>query len=359
MPTQYENFDSLIQTLHAGQGVVKEAVSESSDSNIIIVNEKRRFQASEDFNTEIAYEGDIHSQIITFKLPKFQDSHILAECQFKDLRWKNLSSGMEGTSPLKRVEAQELETAFYAQWEVPPEICTQSGKIELSISIYDKDTDGQIAYSWNTAKYTELSIASSMDSVNYSFPAKNEILVIDKDTKQILAPKGYNNTVCLYGDVGVGSVYFLVNRFVGKNSSLDTLTAKTAIYIVIKGYRRKYIFGETDNLSTKKLYTPDIANNEDALVFIEWKVPAEITANELFGAAEMKISIEFSEKENDGNGEEIITKRWFSNTYNNLAIGKSLIQEQEAPDAPSITEEKIFSLIDKYFDVHEIIFESE
>ena len=265
---------------------------------------------------------------------------------------------MEGTSQLKIIEEENLETAFYAQWEVPPEICTQSGKIELSISIYDKDAQGQVAYSWNTAKYTELSIASSMDSVNYSFPAKNEILVIDKDTKQILAPKGYNNTICLYGDVGVGSVYFLVNRFVGKNNSLDTLTAKTAIYIMIKGYRRKYIFGETDTLSNKKLYTPDIANNDDALVFIEWRVPAEITANELFGAADMKISIEFSENEVGDNGEEVITKRWFSNTYNDLEIGKSLIQEQEVPDGPSITEEKVFSLIDKYFDVHEIIFES-
>jgi hypothetical protein len=107
-------------------------------------------------------------------------------------------------------------------WEVPAEACTQAGTLEISISIYDK-SGNQVVFSWNTAKYAGLTIGGSLESVGFEFPPKDEILVIDRDTKSIVAPAGYNNTICNYGEVGVTEVYFLVNRYLGKKRELDVM----------------------------------------------------------------------------------------------------------------------------------------
>jgi hypothetical protein len=90
------NFDELLQNLHDGAGT--ELVD---DSAAIVINERRQFEIPADYNTIIAFEGDVNSQIITFEIPQKHENHELSKCKYKQLRWKNLTSGLEGKSTLK------------------------------------------------------------------------------------------------------------------------------------------------------------------------------------------------------------------------------------------------------------------
>ena len=123
----YDNFQDLIDSLHSG---ISDTAEE--DKNIIEINEKRQF-VLKDFDAVVAHEGDINSQIITFKLIKFSDNHDLSACSSHIIKWKNLASGIEGTSDLNILDDLISETDFYATWELPPEICTQAGSLEISI----------------------------------------------------------------------------------------------------------------------------------------------------------------------------------------------------------------------------------
>ena len=353
------NFDSLLESLHGGDSRLKD--NRDGDKNIIIVDDKRQFQPTADFNKIIAYQGDINSQIITFKLPRYHDEHDLSECEFKEIKWRNLSSKQEDTSSLN-IDGEAQENNFYVTWEAPPEMCSASGAIEISISMYDK-SDGYIAFSWNTATYSGLSIGASSASVSHTFPTKSEILTISKETKNIVAPAGYNNTICTMGDIGVAHVYFLVNRYLGTDESLDVLgenlpeDTKVAIsmYIIANGFRRK----DTIFLSVKP-YTISLEDrNKDGMVFIDWAVPAEITGGSL-NANSLEIAIEFEQAKTQmvgGEEKKIIEKRWISNPYKELKINKSIVQSVDTPGGGA-TEEYVYKLIDEYFEVHEITWEA-
>lgn len=344
-------FDDLLSGLH--NGTAKLADSREDDNGIIIINDKRQFQPSVDFDTTIAYEGDINSQIVTFKLPRYHDKHDLSGCQFKQVRWKNLGSGMENTSDLK-IDGEPTTDNFYLTWEVPSEACTAAGRLEISISCYDKTTDtSYIAYSWNTALYTGLSIGASIATVGHTFPAKSDILIIDKETKNIVAPSGYNSTICVLGDVGTVHVYFLVNRFLGSDGSFDILGEgiEPAMYIIANNERRK----DTSCLELKT-YTEELEDrSREGLVFIDWAVPSELTSGAL-NANDFEIAIEFAKVIRTEN-ESIVEKRWLSNPYNGLKIGKSILQSIVTPSGDA-TEEYVYKLIDKYFEVHDITWEA-
>jgi len=62
----------------------------------------------------------------------------------------------------------------------------------------------------------ELKIGISLDTVGYDIqsygenyiPAKNEILIINTESRAIISPPGYNHIFCNYGDIGTSVVYF-------------------------------------------------------------------------------------------------------------------------------------------------------
>lgn len=333
------SFSDIISKLHSTVAESANNLDENGKvKNALIINNKRQISATEDFDTVIAYEGDINSQIITIQCPRYHDEHDLSACGHKELKWKNDGGGTEGVSTLKTISSGIDETIFYMQWEVPADTCAKSGNVKISISIYDKNGDYTV-FSWNTAEYTALSIGQTMNSVSSNFPAKDEILVIDEDTKNIVAPSGYNNTICTYGDIGVSEVYFLVNRYLGKNNDINVLNSTTSIYIIING-RRGVCTSENESLVVKQLYTEEIDDrNNEGLVLIRWKVPNGITAGNN-GPGTFSIMLGF---EQGG-------KRWFSNVYQHLNIGESLVQiEPGESEEWGVLEDAVKSIIDEYF----------
>ena len=333
------SFDELLTDLHSNANVTDTAAA------YIEITEKRQLVPTSDFDTVIAYEGDINSQIIYFKPWPSADGHDLTACTNKELKWKNLSSKVEGTSSLI---AETKSGGTMLKWEVPSDLCTEAGNIEISLSFFDK-ADNKVVYSWNTASYAGLSVGKTMDSVESAFPAKDEILFIDEESKNIIAPAGYNNVICNYGDVGVANVYFLVSRYLGKRNSLDVLDENTrvTVYVQMNGYRRKQIL-------EKLPYTTAIdGRTNEGLVFLQWEVSADFTSGEL-GAHKMIIAVEFAELNQD----EEPVKRWFSNTYQLLEVAPSVIQIDNPGEGDTpMTEDIIYQLITDYFTVHDVVWD--
>lgn len=332
------SFDTLLKSLHnndvAGQNT--DMIVGSATANLV-VDAKRQFSPVNDFDTIIGYEGDINSQIIVIELPETHKGHHLSKCGYKELKWKNLSNGVEGISTLV---VKNVSPTLY-EWQVPADIMSAAGTIEIYISIYDKigtEPNTQIAFAWNTAPYSGLSIGKTMSSVGSHYPARDEILVINKDTKQIVAPMGYNNIICNYGDIGA-EVYFLVDRQLGKGNIIDVNDSNTqiAIYVVMNGCR-----GIDNNpiRIEKQLYTEQIGEDTNGLVLLTWKVPAGITSG-VGGANTLQIMLQFE------NGEQ----RWSTNIYSKLKVGESLFSIGEIPEGDfPLTQDLIESIVQNYLD---------
>jgi hypothetical protein len=139
------NFNSLLEQLHGG--LTNGPVVVEMD-NYITIDNNRKFILPEDFNTTIAYEGDVNSQIITFKCPKIYEGHDLSQCDTKRLRWINEKGGREGSSVLQP-EVNDDNT-FLLKWEAPAEAFNHSGPLSISITLSDY-VEGRLAFSWNTA----------------------------------------------------------------------------------------------------------------------------------------------------------------------------------------------------------------
>jgi hypothetical protein len=279
----------------------------------------------------------------------------LFSCEYHELRWRNQKSGLEGVSKLTPKE--ETDNTFLLTWELPPEACTEAGTLEISVSCYDRlvkgDTTSSVIYSWNTSEYTGLSIGKSMGRVGFYTPAKDEILLVDKDSRNIVAPQGYNNTIGNFGESGISNVYFLINRYLGKDNSLDVMNANITLYIVIP----EVMTAKTNSGDIlKRLYTEEITDRKnEGLVLLTWPVPKAVTANWGAYAGSFNIALGIETEDNS----------FLSNTYTKLAIGDSLIRrvtpitppDPENPDEN--LEATIFKSIDKYFAINDVSFFSE
>ena len=71
---ELKDFSTLIGSLHDSAKLTDSV----SDDTILVVNNKRQITAGKDFDTVIAYEGDINSQIITIKINRTYDAHDLS-----------------------------------------------------------------------------------------------------------------------------------------------------------------------------------------------------------------------------------------------------------------------------------------
>jgi hypothetical protein len=80
---------------------------------------------SSEFNSTIAYAGDINSQIIRFICPETYDGHSLKDCSNHEIRWYNVGSGVGDKSELE--VGDSVEGGFILSWLVPPEAATKNG----------------------------------------------------------------------------------------------------------------------------------------------------------------------------------------------------------------------------------------
>ena len=326
-------FDDILATLHDNAG---DARLNDNDA-VIRITDRRTFDVPQNYNTILGYAGDINSQVVTFELPEKHEEHNLLACANKVLNWKNLASNVEGTSTLLAADASGVSRQY--KWEVPPEAMTQAGKLEIAISLYDTK-NGNIAFSWNTPPYSGFSIGASFTYIGSiwtggKMPAKDEILNVDIEGRQIVAPGGYNKTICNYGDIGTSKVFFLVNKYV---RGIEVLDEATAVYVNVAFDSETSEWKKID----KSAITPYSENGNK--VIICWDVSSDITNNNQKYVGNIAISLKF---EKIINGQ--IAQRWVTSSYTQLKIGSSLILNT-ITDIVERDEEILERAIDNYFD---------
>jgi hypothetical protein len=155
------------------------------------------------------------------------------------------------------------------QWVVPADAFTQAGKIEISISLFDRNDNGKLVFAWNTASCSDLGVGSTLASVDSYYPANDEILTIDVDSRNIAAPKNYNNVVAYCGDIGVAKVYFATKRYI---KGIDLLNESTSIQVY-------YSFGGTilhspnGKIIRKEFIATISGRDNEGLVLLTWSLP--------------------------------------------------------------------------------------
>lgn len=302
------SFDEILNNLH-GSGI-SVTTTDAEESMPIEITPQRTFRVPSEYNTTLGYAGDVNSQIVTFKLPKTHEGHELSSCQKKKIKWKNLSSGLEDSNEL--TECNSYDDHWTATWEVPPEAMSQAGNLEVAISLYDIK-DNKIAFSWNTASYKGFQIADSFIHVGQNLngqnlPARDEILTVNVDTRQIVAPQGYKTTIANYGDIGVSKVYFAINKMV---NGIDLSSSKTKIILKVS-FPNTLAGDERDNITKQEL----LQNGQEYLIC--WNVPPSITSNVAYYVGNITISLEIVSMEGG-----TINKRWSSSSFSQLNIAPS------------------------------------
>lgn len=348
------SFDEILASLHNDAILADDAV----DTPITVTNQ-RQFEVPSDYDLVLGYAGDVNSQVVTFKLPRKHESHDLYACAYKKLKWKNLASGVEGTSTL--TAADPSETAMIVTWEVPSQAMTQAGNIEVAISYYDISDNGAIAFSWNTATFSGFKVGASFVHVgeywdNGKMPAKNEILNVNTEGRQIIAPVNYNNNICNYGDIGTSKVFFAIDKNI---RGIDVFDDAAAVYVNVQ-------FGTevTEWMEIPKDNFKPYSENADKAIAC-WDVPAKISNNNYGYIGNISISLKFEMEDGNGN----ITKRWVSSSFTQLSIGPSLltntvvdIAERNEDLIKEIVAESVDEIIDKevgeYFDEHSFVVEA-
>lgn len=307
------SFDEMLAKLHNNALL-------TDMEQCIEINNKRQFIIPPDFDTTIAYEGDVNSQIVTFVCPITHEGHDLSQCEYKKLLWVNKTSGAEGVSTLTNINSED-PTTQKLEWLVPPEVFTKAGTIELSISLYDL-VGGSLAFAWNTATFSQLQVGSTMQEVGLTdvnthttgrrAPARNEILTIDLDRRNIVVPSGYNYMVANYGEIGLSTLHFQVNRYY---KNLDLTQATITIVPLIGGESQEYnIF--TNNPNRFLIYAD--GSNGDGIIQFDWRIPEEITNNSKGYTGTFSLGISFR-----WNNDKQILRL---STFDGLKIGGTIIK---------------------------------
>ena len=290
MPT----FDDVLKELHNKEGVV---LTDAEANEPIIINSLRQFEVPKGYNLTIAYEGDVNSQVITFKVPRIHEGHDLSECSLKTIRWKNHTSNIEDCSNLEVDNDSKTSNDFLVKWIVPPAAFSAAGTLEISISLYDLvGTLNQIAFSWNTATYSGFSIGKSLSSVGKGpnipsivAPAKNEVLFINEETRSIIAPQGYNFNVTTLGNKNTDVLYFQVSKKIGE-LELTNDAVKISIVVAMGGYVDEFpIQNKLASFAEGSLGT--------GLMNFVWQIPEEISSNVFEYTGPFSIAISFKKTE--------------------------------------------------------------
>lgn len=326
-------FEELLSKLHPTEGASLSDTNENGETEqVIVINDKRQFIIPENYNTVLAYEGDVNSQIVTFQLPLYHEGHDLSKCSLKVIRWKSLSTNIEDWSVLEGVGINNEKGTQTLKWTIPPAAFVQAGNIEIAISLYDFDENKKIAFSWNSASYSGFKVEKTLSNIDhqgahneYNIPSKNEILRIYEEGHNIVAPQNYNFKIGNYGNKNTSFVYFQAPTNIG---GINLLDASTEISVICSIGRAIY----TMEIEKEETF-PSFADGSpgEGLVNFVWNVPDYITCNVLKYVGPFSITVSFV------NGD----KKWVTSDFNRLVLGNALLDE-----AQEVLNNKYFNILD-------------
>ena len=137
-----------------------------SDTEFIIDGSSRLVKNVDDVKSMLV-QYDHNSERFTFKVPRYVDEHDLSLCDTVRVHFINIdkTKRMEksGISEVTDLEVCTDDTEFVCcSWLIPKEATQLAGSLHFVIQFACLDGD-RLLYSWNTAKYTGISIADGIN----------------------------------------------------------------------------------------------------------------------------------------------------------------------------------------------------
>lgn len=145
---------SVTEELHSHVADTEEAIT---------VNEATRdFTFGANFNPIVGVVGDKKSEMVTFKVPRFIDSHDISECDTHKVFWANIETNNEGEDEIAEVKVSETdENIVLLGWLIDDDVTQDAGPLAFSLRIADHNEEGQVIYRWKTVDGEGLSIADT------------------------------------------------------------------------------------------------------------------------------------------------------------------------------------------------------
>lgn len=124
----------------------------SDTEEAIIVNVATRdFTLPKGFQPIIGVVGDKNSEVVSFKIDRYIDSHDISECAVHRVYWKNEEAGTKGHFDIEDIKLTETdENTVLLGWLIDDDVTASPGEISFSLRFEDYDEDGQCTYRWNT-----------------------------------------------------------------------------------------------------------------------------------------------------------------------------------------------------------------
>lgn len=182
----YKWNSTICQALFIAQGLDQVAIKGTPLSRIVTVDMyNRTLILPAEFNTTIAYVGDVGTSKITFRVDRFHNNVDFKNAQL-DIRWLDA----EGKQQKSRVgvgkinpslDGNELDDWIEYDWIVPNGLTQTEGPIELVLSLRLGDGEGMII--WNSAPFREFLIGAGFIYDDIVPTASDYVLTIVPEDK--------------------------------------------------------------------------------------------------------------------------------------------------------------------------------
>lgn len=293
---------------------------------------KREFSFGENFNKEIAIQGDCQSNELTFVCSDTLEGKSLFNPDTITIYilWELVNNPtINGRySAIERTRNQDKKEITFA-WPIDSTMTQVAGPIKFSVSfVQHGSTSEYIWYRWSTKPNTELSIGAgvknteldnkktthpSEESINTLADPSDFLDIIDKEdaivlnmfNRNIVLSDGTNSQIAIVGDHCSNCITFKIDRY---KCDYNIAEADLACIKWIKNSKEDY-----DNISL-------VSVDEDFAIY-KWVVPATLTS----ASGRFVFALTFmTAGEADGNGVRPIISKWNTNPCSALSIGEGV-----------------------------------
>lgn len=137
-----------------------------TDSHFIIDPDTREITNSA--RRQYIMQGDHNSEIYTFDLPRYIDSHDMMLCNQVKVHYINIAedkseqnADVSDASPLQVKE--DDENVVFCTWTIDRKATQLVGNLSFGVEFQCVTEEGEVVYEWNTDIYSDVEVKDSLD----------------------------------------------------------------------------------------------------------------------------------------------------------------------------------------------------
>lgn len=118
----------------------------------------------------VLVQGDHNSERFSFEVPRMVDGHDLSKCNVTQIHYINIDSSNKSNTSVGVYEVDDLKISpdsndvVILSWLISGNATVYAGSLNFLVKFKCVDSYGNVAYVWNTAIYTGISISSGIDN---------------------------------------------------------------------------------------------------------------------------------------------------------------------------------------------------